>query len=229
MAMANTHNVMTAGLLAKKKLDIAAAVGKINDVAMLMPSKPKEKKTALGEALSADEMRRIEELFYEADEDGNGKLDINEFVNTLSPVFGNPGIEKLTLMFRRMDANLDGEVDWDEFSTFMLLQSSSGDKEESEGNKYGIEHVTDGVVAAGHGNHVAHISQIAYSEAQLRYYTGSLDGTVRVWSGKTMSHFRTIYNDDGWVNDICILGREPHSQEHEMLGEYCKTPKISRK
>jgi WD40 repeat protein len=184
---------------------------------VLNPSKKKTpKKKALGEALSADEMRRIEELFYEADEDGNGKLDIDEFVNTLSPVFGDPGIEKLTLMFRRMDANLDGEVDWDEFSTFMLLQSSSGEKEESDGNRYGIENVTDGSSAAGHGNHVAHVSQIAYSETHQRYYTGSLDGTVRTWSGKNnMAHFRTIYNEDGWINDICILGKK--TPETEML------------
>ena len=104
----------------------------------------------------------------------------------------------------------------DEFSTFMLLQSSSGEKEESEGNKYGIEHVTEGLQATGHGNHVAHVSQIAYSDAHLRYYTGSLDGTVRVWSGKNMAHFRTIYNEDGWVNDLCILGKLG-SQEHELL------------
>ena len=203
-----------------KKISMMQAASRAKTIAKLNPQKKdkKEKKAkmAIGEALSADEMKRIEKLFYEADEDGNGKLDIDEFVNTLSPLFGDPGIEKLTLLFRRMDANLDGEVDWDEFSTFMLLQSSSGEKEEAEGNKYGLEHVTDGSAAAGHGNHVAHVTAIVYSEAHQRYFTGSLDGTVRTWHGKhAMSHSRTIYNEDGWINDICIL---PNTvPEHEMV------------
>ena len=51
-----------AGLLMKKatgpkKLNIASAVAKISNINMLGPAKPKEKKTALGEALSADEVR----------------------------------------------------------------------------------------------------------------------------------------------------------------------------
>ena len=102
-----------------KKISMMQAASRAKTIAKLNPQKKdkKEKKAkmAIGEALSADEMKRIEKLFYEADEDGNGKLDIDEFVNTLSPLFGDPGIEKLTLLFRRMDANLDGEVDWDEF------------------------------------------------------------------------------------------------------------------
>ena len=175
----------------------------------------KKERQALGEALSKQQLEGIEELFIEADADGNGTLDIDEFVNTLGPVFGNPGREKLMLMFRRMDANLDGEVDWDEFSTYMLLQSASGEKEEVEGSKFGVEHVADGNAATGHGNHAAHISQIVYSEQHQRYYTGSIDGTVRAWNAAhNMAHVRTIYNDDGWINDLCLL---PLPGDFELL------------
>eukprot|EP01043_Picozoa_sp_COSAG02_P093286 COSAG02_NODE_29817_length_562_cov_1.030238_1_plen_117_part_10 len=60
------------------------------------------------------------------------------------------------------------------------------------------------------------MTQIAYSEAHQRYFTGSIDGTVRTWNSKNaMSHSRTLYNEDGWINDICILPST--TPEHEMV------------
>ena len=54
-------------------------------------------------------------------------LATQEFVSTLGAVLGGQMTStELTLLFRRMDANLDDEVDWDEFSDFMLLKSMSG-------------------------------------------------------------------------------------------------------
>ena len=53
-------------------------------------------------------------------------LATQEFVSTLGAVLGGQMTStELTLLFRRMDANLDDEVDWDEFSDFMLLKSMS--------------------------------------------------------------------------------------------------------
>ena len=40
----------------------------------------KKERQALGEALSKQQLEGIEELFIEADADGNGTLDIDEFV-----------------------------------------------------------------------------------------------------------------------------------------------------
>ena len=53
----------------------------------------------------------------EADEDGSGALDEEEFVNAFRNVKGMKGYrteEQLCHLFMKIDANSDGTVDWDE-------------------------------------------------------------------------------------------------------------------
>eukprot|EP01051_Picozoa_sp_SAG22_P021839 SAG22_NODE_4986_length_1115_cov_1.403543_2_plen_238_part_01 len=164
-----------------------------------------KKKTDMGEAINAVHLDHLRELFYEADEDGNGSLDIGEFVKMLGSVLGGHMTkEKLTLLFRRMDANLDDEVDWDEFSDFMLLESQSSLEEEEAGNEY----VVSDYAEAGPFNHHGHISRICYSAPAHRYYSAGLDGTVGVWNAKNLHKQQVIFNGDGWINDMTLLGQD---------------------
>ena len=172
----------------------------------------RKKRMGLGEEISAGQMDNLKNIFFEADSDGNGSLDIEEFLSAMGPFFGtDTSEEKLTLLFRRMDSNLNGEVDWDEFSDFMLLESSSGMEEETKGNAYQI-----GCITHDQFNHYSSINHVAYSEDQKRYFTSSLDGTIRVWNAKQSNptHLRTIFNNDGWINDMILLRS---AGDHELL------------
>jgi hypothetical protein len=59
----------------------------------------------------------------EADEDGSGELDINEFAEKLGPYLGgNLSIDAIKQLFLKIDADAGGTVDWEEFTNFMFLE-----------------------------------------------------------------------------------------------------------
>ena len=69
----------------------------------------------------------LKKAFDQADEDGSGALDEEEFVNAFRNVKGMKGYrteEQLCHLFMKIDANSDGTVDWDEFTNHILLEQS---------------------------------------------------------------------------------------------------------
>ncbi len=69
----------------------------------------------------------LKKAFDQADEDGSGALDEEEFVNAFRNVKGIKGYkteEQLCHLFMKIDANSDGTVDWDEFTNHILLEQS---------------------------------------------------------------------------------------------------------
>ena len=67
---------------------------------------------------------QLKTAFAHADRDGGGDLSVDEFVRAFLGILGKDmGEEGLRQMFMKIDANADGTVDWDEFSSFMLLQN----------------------------------------------------------------------------------------------------------
>lgn len=56
---------------------------------------------------------RIAFLSQEADEDGSGELDIDEFVEKLGPhLGGNLTVAQIRQLFLKIDADAGGTVDW---------------------------------------------------------------------------------------------------------------------
>jgi len=69
----------------------------------------------------------LKKAFDQADEDGSGALDEEEFVNAFRNVKGIKGYkteEQLCHLFMKIDANSDGTVYWDEFTNHILLEQS---------------------------------------------------------------------------------------------------------
>ena len=101
-------------------------------------SAPRASERKLADELNLLRMDELKRMFFEADEDGNGELDLEEFVSTIGSVLAGPSAtrEKLTVLFRRMDANMDNVVEWDEFSDFMLLEGLSKDNAEQAQHSY---------------------------------------------------------------------------------------------
>lgn len=49
----------------------------------------------------------------EADDDGSGELDINEFCEKLGPhLGGNLSVDQIKQLFMKIDADAGGTVDW---------------------------------------------------------------------------------------------------------------------
>lgn len=175
-------------------------------------SAPRASERKLADELNLLRMDELKRMFFEADEDGNGQLDLEEFVSTIGSVLAGPSAtrEKLTVLFRRMDANMDNVVDWDEFSDFMLLEGLSKDNAEQAQHSYVS---ADSMAHPQQAQHATALRSVVFSHELRRYYTASADSTIRVWN-EGMQHVRTVElskassnnaaSGFGWVNNLAV-------------------------
>ncbi|XP_076840169.1 WD repeat-containing protein on Y chromosome-like isoform X3 [Brachyhypopomus gauderio] len=72
-------------------------------------------------------LRNLRAIFQEAEKDGRGALDMDEFRETMKKIMEDAEDEDLDIIFMKVDTNCDGTVDWDEFRDYMLLESREKD------------------------------------------------------------------------------------------------------
>jgi hypothetical protein len=128
-------------------------------------------------------------------------LDLDEFINEMGQMMAGPTAsrERLTLMFRRMDANMDNQVEWNEFSDFMLLEGLANDKRDAANAMYIAQ---DRSARPEVKQHSGTIRRIKYSPQLGKYFSSGTDSTIRVWD-QTLQHQKTV-NTGGWVHDFTI-------------------------
>ncbi|CAM9600070.1 unnamed protein product [Ectocarpus fasciculatus] len=145
--------------------------------------------------------------FFIADDDTSGayaELDMKQFSDALRSVL--PDIEDLTdedlgLLFMKIDANGSGDVDWDEFTGF-LLQLDEGNR-----NMAAAAHMVDlkplprnqRAGADEHaGQHRDMIEKVINVERPgiSAYLTCGRDGAIKFWNKGTFAHYRTIRHLD---------------------------------
>ena len=72
--------------------------------------------------IDLQKLRRLKATF-DRSHGGDGVLSEDEFVQAFSSILHERfSPEELRLWFVRIDANANGSIDWDEFSTFLLLE-----------------------------------------------------------------------------------------------------------
>ncbi|KAI9099891.1 WD40-repeat-containing domain protein [Phlyctochytrium arcticum] len=124
-------------------------------------------------------------IFKKASKYGDGKLNMHEFKTAFSVVLGH-GLtdEQMSVLFMKVDANMDEAVDWDEFSTFMLLraQGQTMMQEQAETQLFETESMsTHFPIQTPHKDM---ITKILWLGKMGRYLTCSRDGTVCCWSDR---------------------------------------------
>ncbi|KAJ7987525.1 hypothetical protein DPEC_G00327400 [Dallia pectoralis] len=72
--------------------------------------------------INEEHLKRIEAMFHEADTDGEGGLDMEEFREAIKKIMGDIDDEDVDIIFMKVDTNCDGHVDWDEYLNYMLLE-----------------------------------------------------------------------------------------------------------
>ena len=95
--------------------------------------KTKTHRAGHGRAHDDEECGTVRVQFDAFDGDGNGELDIDEFVAalrsilgaSLQPFHGMSEVAQLEALFAALDTNRDGVVDYDELSTFLRSRSGS--------------------------------------------------------------------------------------------------------
>eukprot|EP00798_Chlamydomonas_sp_ICE-L_P018384 gene18384-24854_t len=168
------------------------------------------------EALNKEILTKVYDTFMRADVDGNGRLTPDEFVNAFMGVLqteDGSSPEALGKLFMRIDSNSDGTIDWDEFSSFMLLESQGSASIRELESSISLAtpeaaHPTDGLM---HNDVITHIEHIQVTNGADRYVSCSKDGCVKIWNCKDMKHLKTL-NPGGSSWTTCSKWM-PHSHK----------------
>lgn len=105
------------------------------------PFQPNPMKNRLEDQMNHEDLELLERIFEEADEDGGGGLDLDEFREALKRIIANkggilPDEDELAIIFMKVDANCDGTVDWEEFCSYMLMENQLKDVMSRSGNSF---------------------------------------------------------------------------------------------
>ena len=174
----------------------------------------------IAQALGSDDsvidlktFQKLKRAFDEADVDGGGDLCVDEFVHAFQMVIPEVDEARLRHLFTRIDANADNTVDWDEFSSFILLEGIASDKAREAMD--GVEYVlcTDGprgVVGAPVDKHKDMCTAVMRFQKGDQYATASRDGTIRVWAHDdakhgVLTHRKTARTGGAYIVDAALL------------------------
>ena len=111
------------GMLSDENMKTAQPEGKVQPCVM---------KNRLEDQMNHEDLELLERIFEEADEDGGGGLDLDEFREAMKRIIANkggslPDEDELGIIFMKVDANCDGTVDWEEFCSYMLMENQMKD------------------------------------------------------------------------------------------------------
>ncbi|XP_032235242.2 WD repeat-containing protein on Y chromosome isoform X2 [Nematostella vectensis] len=178
--------------------------------------KPKRPSTAVGasrqikleDRITLDHLNRMRQAFEEADTDGSGTLDLDEFKDVIQALFGFKfkNDDQMTALFMKIDSSSDGEINWDEFCTFMQLEYA--EKEESyfrsKETSFQLPALTENSSQREQVIRVCHTSD-------NNFLVVSQDGLVSFWSQnlefKRMKHIESSSKKTKWITDYVLM---PH-------------------
>ncbi|MEW5310065.1 MAG: hypothetical protein WDW38_001897 [Sanguina aurantia] len=157
-----------------------------------------------GDAANLDILSRVKQRFLSADTDGSGELDPAEFTSAFMGILqtedGGDG-RALSKLFMRIDANCDGTVSWDEFSSYMLLESQgSASIREFEGSiTFEAGTLSRPPNHHCHSNVMMHLAHMHLRNGSDRYVSCAKDGCVKVWNAKDLTLVKTLTTGSSWV------------------------------
>ncbi|KAJ3296878.1 hypothetical protein HDU79_005460 [Rhizoclosmatium sp. JEL0117] len=205
---------MIAQLALEKKRGQMKYVAKMNKENLL-------KDKALYRAEREINLNHFRELMNVFQQHGSKSMTMKDFKESFGQVLGE-GLseEQMGLLFMKIDANTDNAVDWDEFSTFMLLRAERQTKMLEEASTSLFEDNPMSPTPKIHTPHHESITSILFLEQHRKFVTASREGTVCFWSDK----FRL---QKCYLNVTSILqldGREVMKQ----LGNHKNNPLMDR-
>jgi hypothetical protein len=159
--------------------------------------------TDIQAAMNITHFEKLMNTFKRAQQnEGISGFDIDTFREVFGEILGgNLSFDQMTMLFMKIDANSDGAIDWDEFSSYMMtgtfdttdLKTVFNDKERRQ-------------IPAKNKDM---IKRIDYIPKERKYLTVSRDGVVNLWNPdfviQKSVQLRTLMNSDAWIIDACFL------------------------
>ncbi|XP_042318324.1 EF-hand calcium-binding domain-containing protein 8 [Sceloporus undulatus] len=182
----------------------------------------------LEDQINYDHLRKLERMFREADIDGGGGLDMEEFRKAMKKIMGDISDEDIDVIFMKVDINCDGSVDWEEYLNYMLREYRG--KDDMQKSKLLPEfQVNMKRVPVAHAEEIVKIQffpnqsrglrarkerswKISGRSAPGRFLTVSRDGILHYWTD-SFKMLRTVHLDQTkrrhslklWVIDMLCL------------------------
>ncbi|XP_066918416.1 cilia- and flagella-associated protein 337-like isoform X1 [Clytia hemisphaerica] len=165
-----------------------------------------ENSAKIEERITLDHLNKIKQAFDEADADSSGTLDLEEFKNVFRYFLGLKGASEhqMTALFMKIDSSSDGEINWNEFCTYMQLEYA--EKEESYfRSKETAFYLPATIVASPHRDTILSITHTSDNN----FLCVSQDGYVSFWSS-SMQFKRSKQIESGgrkskWIIDMILM------------------------
>eukprot|EP00759_Apiculatamorpha_spiralis_P016853 PhF_6_TR2312/c0_g1_i1/m.4082 len=134
---------------------------------------------------------------FEIDED-----DFVDMIQTHLPTLGR-STEEYKKWFRRIDANANGCVNWDEVGTYLL---SEGQQRTLTDNR-NFEYITTAQPrhTKSRGAHCEEVSQIVVNNRFNKVLTCGKDGKIKQWYGDSLGFEKVIYNGSRYIVDAKLM------------------------
>ncbi|XP_066558971.1 WD repeat-containing protein on Y chromosome [Amia ocellicauda] len=182
------------------------------------------------EQIYEEDLRRIERLFQEADTDGGGGLDMEEFRESMKKILVGVDDEELDIIFMKVDTNCDLTVDWDEYLNYTVLEYTEKDALHRQTRPLYFPKSLK-IVPVGHSELIVRLQfnpdqspqsreadkggQAGVDKAQPQpgcYLSVSRDGVLNFWSENfnrlravSLDHVQRSRGEKIWVtNMVCI-------------------------
>jgi WD40 repeat protein len=167
------------------------------------------------DAITVEHLSAMHEFFLSKK---NKTLTKDEFVGAMINSGSKMSREHLGWWFHRVDANNNGGIDWDEFATFLVNGTVdpdgrvvvATDVHSTDSAQYFRNKITppDSTHPSSHPhsgcNHNDLVTCILIHPKNGRYYTGGLDGTVRVWDAETMELELVLHSTRKKITSIVL-------------------------
>ncbi|XP_078673721.1 WD repeat-containing protein on Y chromosome-like isoform X1 [Branchiostoma floridae x Branchiostoma belcheri] len=161
----------------------------------------------------------------EADDDGGGGLDPDEFRQAIKRTMGNKTVDdhELEILFMKVDTNCDGTVDWDEYLSYMLLEYQEKDIMSTTFREVPFPMPLRGIPSS----HRDTINSISYYQLLTnrhgvmandadnpggRYITMSKEGVINFWNSEMIALQRTVTLEQPrdktmslWLTDLVAM------------------------
>ena len=165
------------------------------------------------QSFSLRELKRLRRIFEAFDDEGG--MNFRVFVEKVGPIIRHKAegatLRDIEVLFKRIDANANGSVDWYEISDFLLMNdvktsakalAGAGAPSQFEREAVSRQQPTDHP-ATRFLYHTEPATRLLLSARHGWYYTSSPDGTAKMWDPSTLRHERTFHASKSPIVDMC--------------------------
>ncbi|XP_064389341.1 WD repeat-containing protein 64-like isoform X2 [Halichondria panicea] len=157
--------------------------------------------------LYLQDLEKLRQKFEEADVNGDGTLDADQFLVVFDKLFGmeGKGEEEILRFFNKIDYNCDNYIDWDEFCTYMHLEYQERDVTNSRQKSVAFHCPAQYTRGNPHNESLCRVTHL--HDGSL--VSCSVDGVICFW-GNDLCPRRVRKTEPGrmgkpkWVTDMAL-------------------------